>query len=302
MQFDISKNWKGIIGTVLFHVFLFLILYFSYFDPAEPVFPDPEGITVNFGDDETGQSQDEPAQTSSAQEEVSQPVTEEAEVGPDADADVPTVTSEIVPNQVITQETEDAPAMEKQKLKEEKERKLKEEADRKTKEIAEAIKKEAERQKLETERIRKDAEQKQIEASNKRAKNVFGSGKTSSSTQGTTDGDGNQGKPSGDPNADNYNNGKGAGNGVDWSLDGRSAISVPRPSSGIQEEGKVVVEIIVDKAGNVVDARGGLIGSTTTDSRLVKLATEAASKAKFNVSPNSPERQKGKITYIFELK
>lgn len=294
MQSETNSNRAGLIGTAVFHTVVISILCFSYLMPPDPPYPAPEGLTVNIGDSETGLGPDEPAEAGTVQEQS--PMSENV-----APEEVVAEQTEAAPQEVISQEVEDAPAIEaKKKL--EQARKMAEEAERTNREAAEA-KRVADEKKIaeDAERQRQESERKRIDAINSRAKGAFGKGSGTATSQGIAGGTGNQGKPDGQAGVNNYQGG-GTGNGVDWSLNGRSAISVPPPSSGIQEEGKVVVEIIVDKDGNVVDARGGLIGSTTTDARLVKLATDAASKAKFNISPNSPERQKGKITYVFELK
>ena len=73
----------------------------------------------------------------------------------------------------------------------------------------------------------------------------------------------------------------------------------PVISDRSQETGKVVVDITVDQAGNVVSAIPGGRGSTTTSSYLFRLAKEAAMKAKFNASPEGADVQKGTITFIF---
>jgi len=117
---------------------------------------------------------------------------------------------------------------------------------------------------------------------------------------GTTDKTGDQGDLKGDPNSNNYQGG-GLGNGTSFSLSGRSLISSPKITDNSQEEGKVVVEIIVDKYGNVVRASPGARGSTTTNSTLYKKAKEAALKTKFDANPNAAEEQKGSMTFIFIL-
>ncbi|MBK8805927.1 MAG: hypothetical protein IPO21_04445 [Bacteroidales bacterium] len=54
-----NKN-SALIGAVLFHVILILILIFSTLSTPPPTFPDPEGITVDIGMDETGMGETEP--------------------------------------------------------------------------------------------------------------------------------------------------------------------------------------------------------------------------------------------------
>lgn len=86
-------------------------------------------------------------------------------------------------------------------------------------------------------------------------------------------------------------------------LEGRSVKGyLPQPSYGVEKSGTVVVEIIVDNYGNVINATAGAVGTTVTDKNLWKAAEEAARQAKFNTSSTAPAAQKGTITYVFRLK
>jgi hypothetical protein len=69
-----------------------------------------------------------------------------------------------------------------------------------------------------------------------------------------------------------------------------------------QEEGKIVIDIIVDKNGNVVRATDGGRGSTLNNATLKRKCKEAALKAKFSSSPAGVEEQKGTITFNFILR
>jgi TonB family protein len=82
-----------------------------------------------------------------------------------------------------------------------------------------------------------------------------------------------------------------------WSLHGRSVKAMPKPSTDFREQGKVVVSIRVDKAGNVVLASIGQ-GTTISDRYTQQLALEAARKAKFT---EGDQEQIGSITYNFKL-
>lgn len=95
--------------------------------------------------------------------------------------------------------------------------------------------------------------------------------------------------------------GTGVGNGVSFNLDGRNASTLPKPEYNGTEEGKVVVEVTVDKTGNVVNAIPGVKGSTTLDDYLLAVAKKAALQSKFNRKPDAPAFQKGSITYRFVL-
>jgi TonB family protein len=139
-------------------------------------------------------------------------------------------------------------------------------------------------------------------------------GKTNSSTsQGTsTSGTGDQGDPTGDPNSKyqgkNGNGtgtgpGTGTGNGTgsgigDFDLKGRSIMRRPVLHDTSQETGKVVVEIVVDKSGNVTSTNIER-GTTTSNSHLQQLALKAARETKFSPSATGQEIQRGTVTFVF---
>ncbi|RYD83324.1 MAG: TonB family protein [Sphingobacteriales bacterium] len=137
-----------------------------------------------------------------------------------------------------------------------------------------------------------------------------GTGGTGSSKgTGTTPGD--QGSRNGSPDGgwndgpgtgrNGNGNGDGPGTGPGFELGGRNAISLVQPENMTNEGGIVVVAIEVDQAGNVISVRGGVKGSTTTNSSLIAQAERAAKKAKFSAKPDAPEIQSGKIRYNFKL-
>lgn len=116
---------------------------------------------------------------------------------------------------------------------------------------------------------------------------VFGSNQGNGSGDGQK-GDGTKGNPLG----------KVGGTGsVVANVSGRSITSTPSPSYNSNDEGKVTVNVTVNKDGNVIRA---YIGSATTSSdALREAALQAARKSKF--SPGSNEAI-GTITYRFILK
>lgn len=93
--------------------------------------------------------------------------------------------------------------------------------------------------------------------------------------------------------------GNGEGKGVSFNLGGRGAKELVPPSSSTASPGKIVVEIFVDKEGNVVRAKAGVKGSTISNRNLEIKCEQAARKCKFARDPNAPEEQKGTITYRF---
>ena len=92
------------------------------------------------------------------------------------------------------------------------------------------------------------------------------------------------------------------GSSTSVSLSGRSSIgSIPIPSYNSNKEGRVVIDIQVDKNGKVIKASFQAISSTTNDGKLVSEAVNAALKAKFNRDDKANFIQIGTITYIFKV-
>lgn len=149
-----------------------------------------------------------------------------------------------------------------------------------------------------------DAVKKEEPKPNENLSNALDKWKNKKSEAGGGDGEtgkaGDQGDINGDPNSNSYVGAGGTGDGS-FTLAGRSLVSSPKIKDNSQEEGKVVVDIIVDKYGKVLRANPGARGSTTTSSVLYKKAKEAAMLYKFNANPDVPEEQKGTITFIFIL-
>ena len=79
-------------------------------------------------------------------------------------------------------------------------------------------------------------------------------------------------------------------------------LSGPKVGEKPKEEGKVVLNIWVDKNGHVLRTTQNLKESNTTSQYLFNLAKNAAAKAKFNPSPDAPPQQKGKMTFVFILR
>ena len=77
--------------------------------------------------------------------------------------------------------------------------------------------------------------------------------------------------------------GKGCEGSATWSLAGRECKSVAQPSNNFNQEGKVVVSIQVDAAGNVVSAVIGN-GTTISDYPTIQIALKAARESKFSAS------------------
>lgn len=276
-------------GTAVFHItVLALLLILGFSAPQPPEFE--EGIIVNFGTDEGGSGLIEPSPPV-VQEEVSSPP-------PDRAAD------QSNEEPLLTQNNEEAPEVKKVDPEAEKKRLEKIEADRKLKEQMDAERKRREAEELEKKRI--EEEQKRQNEIMNRTKEALAKSKnagTSSKSEGETGGTGNQGTPTGSVNSKNRGEGSGLGDkGISYDLEGRGFQSLPAPKYELQEEGRVVVEVSVDRSGKVIQAIPGAKGSTTLNENLLKVAKDAAMQARFDAKPDAPAIQKGTITYNFVLK
>ncbi len=285
-----SEKGKGIAGTAVVHIALLIVLIVFAFTPPKP--PEREqGILVNFGTDETGTGLVEPSPPPS-RVEAAPPPKRVVKVQND--------------QPMLTQNNEEAPEVKKVDPEAEKRKLEKIEADRKIREQAEADRKAREQAELERKRI--EAEQKREADIKNRTKNALAGSKasgTDSKGEGEGGGPGNQGVPYG--SVDSKIRGEGTGNGtegsaVSYNLEGRGFLSLPTPKYDTQEEGRVVVEVSVDRSGKVIQANPGTKGSTTLNENLLKLAKDAAMKARFNPKPDAPVVQKGTIVYTFILR
>jgi TonB family protein len=84
-------------------------------------------------------------------------------------------------------------------------------------------------------------------------------------------------------------------------MTGRRITKYPNVNDNSQKTGRVVVNIKVDKNGNVIYAEATRRGSTTDDSYLFNLAVKAAYETKLNSSPDMIE-QFGTMTFTFRVK
>lgn len=116
---------------------------------------------------------------------------------------------------------------------------------------------------------------------------------------GTSDNEGSTGHPDGAPDGGDIGGDLPGGGG--FSLSGRKVISPVKPKGNRKDEGFIVVEIIVDKNGNVLKASPGVPGTTIINDELWNNAREAAMKMKFTSSPNAPIEQIGKVRFKFTL-
>ncbi len=266
-----TRNY-GLTATIAFHVaILLLLLLIRLLSPVPP--PEEGGILINFGTSDQGTGDVQPEQPATIDD------TQESNAPEEAQPVETPVEAQPQPNK--TQEVEDAPRVAKEKPKPV---------------VKKPVKKPVEKPK-EPEKPKVDTRALYPGKANK-------PGQGSSGSEGETGQPGDQGDPSGDPNAKSHT-GSGKGNsGVSFSLSGRSMRVRPAIDDRSQTTGRVVVNITVDKYGNVTNATAPGRGSTTTDYDLVQKSKQAAMKAKFSPC-NKTEcevAQVGTITFVFLVK
>ena len=120
-------------------------------------------------------------------------------------------------------------------------------------------------------------------------------------SEGITGQPGDQGKPNGLAGIKKYDGNGGKGNGTGYDLGGRGAKSLHRPNDEFSEEGIVVVDIYVNRAGQVTRAEVKQKGTTVVNSEMRQKAVQAALRSTFASDPNAPEEQHGTITYTFVI-
>ena len=81
-------------------------------------------------------------------------------------------------------------------------------------------------------------------------------------------------------------------------LENRYHVSLPIPVYLAQGGGKVVIEIVVDRQGRVIQANP-VPGQKVRDEQIIMYAQSAALRTMFNADPKAPATQKGTIHYNF---
>lgn len=260
---------KSMIITVIVHVIILILLFYvgmKYLDP-----PLEQGIAINFGTTETGSGEVQPvdriqsAPKNTTPEPVSQPKTE-------------------IREEVVTQDTEDAPIIKKEKPKKEQTQTP----------VKEEPKKEVKKPDPKPDKSTTDA-----------LSSILNGPKSDGTAQGGEGNDGkpgDKGSPDGDPNASSYyGTGKGLDGDGNYMLGGRKALNKEKFVQDCNEAGTVVVSIEVDRSGKVINATPGVRGTTNNSRCLIEPARRAALATKFNADDKAPAKQVGKIIYRFSL-
>ncbi|MCF8465700.1 MAG: hypothetical protein K9G41_12710 [Flavobacteriales bacterium] len=87
---------------------------------------------------------------------------------------------------------------------------------------------------------------------------------------------------------------------IEYVMEGRTMTKFPKIGLGTKDNGVVVVDVTIDKYGNVISADPGAPGSKTTDDKYLFVKAQAAcQQAKFDNDPTAPLSTKGQIFVIF---
>jgi len=265
--------------TALITVILLLLLFVigaPYMDP-----PEEFGVAVNFGTTDFGQGDVQPLKPIKSEPvDINKP----AEVEPVKSE--PSKSSE-VKEQVLTEENDEAIAIKKQK-----------EAENKAKAIADA------KVKAESDRIAK--EKRDLEEKKKKLDALIGGVSKSEGTatggEGNDNRAGDKGQLDGDPYAASYFGGPGTGSGgVGYGLNGRGRANYQTLKQDCNESGMVIVRIVVNRNGNVIEAEPGSRGTTNTAPCLLEPAKKIALSHKWAPDANAPTKQIGFVKVNFQL-
>ncbi|MGY0391881.1 energy transducer TonB [Bizionia sp. KMM 8389] len=279
---------------VLILVLLLFVVGPPYMDP-----PEEYGVAVNFGNSAVGSGNIQPTEPVKSEPKNIQRPPEEAISEPVETKPTAASSEQAQAEEVVTQENEEALAIEKKKEAEAK-AKAKEEAEAKAKAEAEAA------EKAKAEAAQKAKEQAEKEAKKKKLDALIGGVSQSEGTVSGSEGDdntaGDKGQLDGDPYAASYFGDPGSGSGgVGYGLNGRGKASYQKLKQDCNESGMVIVKIIVNRSGQVVEATPGVKGTTNTAECLLEPAKKIALSHKWRPDSNAPVKQVGFVKVNFNL-
>ena len=304
----IHKKKSFTLTTLLLSMLLLVLFYIglTYMDP-----PIENGISVNFGTTDFGSGRVQPKEKIRSEpldtppvEPTKQEVAQQVEEVEEEVEEKPTV-KEAPAEKLLTQENEEAV-----RIKQAKDAKKK--ADDAAAEAKQKAENEAKRAKAAAAQLAKekrDAEeraQKEQEAKKAKLDALMGglnkSDGTASGSEGDDNSTGDKGSPDGDPYATSYYGSPGSGSGTGgYGLNGRSLVNQGKVPQECNEAGRVVVKIVVDRNGKVVNATPGVRGTTNNNPCLLEPARKTALMHKWNLDANAPDQQVGFVVVNFKL-
>ena len=85
---------------------------------------------------------------------------------------------------------------------------------------------------------------------------------------------------------------------ISYFLKDRYKMKIPVPTYRCETSGKIIIDIVVNRDGNVISYK--IASSSSQDYCLQESAIRSVKKSKFNQNYDAPLKQRGSITYIFE--
>lgn len=270
-----SARITALIGIIL--ILLIFIVGPKYLDP-----PLEYGVAVNFGTTDFGSGNLQPKEPVKSEPlDINKPPKIQ-ESQPET-----TTSQEETSEDVLTQDNAEEIALKKQR---EAEAKIRAEEEAKAK---------AEAERIERDRAEKEAKKKNIDDL------IGGIGKSDGTASGSEGDDstvGDKGQLNGDPYAPSYFGDLGTGSGgVGYGLNGRGRPTKSKVLPECNEEGRIVVEIHVNRQGNVVNAIPGKKG-TTGDICLYEAAKKTALSHKWPSDSKAPLKQIGFVKVDFSVR
>ncbi|MFQ3173620.1 MAG: outer membrane biosynthesis protein TonB [Flavobacterium sp.] len=259
---ETEEEKKSFVITSILFVIMFVLFFYLGLTSLDP--PPENGIAINFGTTEFGSGDIQP--------------TEAIQSAPKATAAKQAASSD---DEVLSQDIEEAIVMKQVKKAQ------------RTKETAKEEVKPKPTESPKPSKSTSDALSSLINGPKSDGKAKGG--------QGNDNIAGDKGSLNGDPYANSYyGSGNGSGNESGWGLNGRSISSRGKEVQKCNEFGTVVVQITVNRKGNVIAAKYTK-GTTNTNPCLVEPALATARKYKWQADANAPESQIGFITVNFTL-
>lgn len=277
----------GIVGTAILHMVLVALLFWLTLSRPEP--QEEGGVPVMLGNTEQSQGEADPY-TMTEVDVVAQPETSAPQPEPE---------HAVEEQPLLTQADEPSIQVKKEEKKKEKKKKEEKPVVQKPKKETPPVKKEEKpKEKTEAEK-RAEAEKAAAQAAASKIAGAFGKGSKMGNKGEAASGTGIQGSPTGNSDTGKASGGGGYGT---FDLNGRSLGpgGLPKPAYNVQDEGRVVVTIVVNPAGQVISTSINK-RTNTVNPALRKAAEEAARRARFN-TVSGVNNQTGTITYYFKLK
>ncbi|MEO8252864.1 MAG: energy transducer TonB [Flavobacterium sp.] len=259
---ETEEEKKSFIFTTIIFVILFVLFLYLGLTSLDP--PPENGIAINFGTTEFGNGDVQP--------------TEAIQSAPKTTAAKQATASN---DDVLSQDIEEAVVMKQVKK------------PQPTKQVAKEEVKEKPKESPKPSKSTTDALSSLINGPKSDGKAKGG--------QGNDNVAGDKGSLNGNPYTNSYyGSGGGTGNGSGWGLNGRSISSRGKEVQKCNEFGTVVVQITVNRNGNVIAAKYTK-GTTNTNPCLIEPALATARKYKWQPDADAPETQIGFITVNFKL-